>query len=134
MKAWQKFLSLITYAFCILAGEMLWWGFRNFYDINIPKKINPDPRDLGSFEIFHSGIFRHFLENFSGLSNPNPDLRDFGIFGILHSGFFSEFFRGFKIPIREILGFSGFFFRYFFGIFKFRSRSPGFRDFRDFSI
>ena len=41
---------------------------------------------------------------------------------------------GDKIPIPEISGFSGFFTRDFFGIFKSRSKYSGFRDFQDFSI
>ena len=85
------------------------------------------PLALGRHDFGVSRGFRDFLGLFLGFSNPNPNLRDFGI---MHSSFFG-IFRGFKIPIPipGIPGFSGFFFRDFFGTFKSRSRSPGFRDF-----
>ena len=53
------------------------------------------------------------------MSSSDPDPRDFVVFGILHSGFFRDFAVGI-------------FFRGFFEVLL--SRSPEFREFRDFQI
>ena len=83
--------------------------------------------------------FLHYLFSDEKKNSTRDFFRDFqiqilipGIFGISHSGFF----RGFNIaiPIPGISGLSGFFTQDFFGIFKLRSRSLGFPNFRVFLI
>ena len=132
----------------IRGGFLLGYPFsrkKNPDSRDIPKVKNPDKisnsRDKNSLDVVRSlsswapplrdisGICRKkipihgflgltglstriFFGIFSRFSNSDPDPRDFGIFGILHSGFFRDFL--------EVL--------------KSRSRSPGFRAFRDFSI
>ena len=61
---------------------------RDFFGI-FPGFSNsdPDPRDVGIFEISLSRFFRDFLR----FSYPDPDSPDFEIFGIFHLGFFRDF-------------------------------------------
>ena len=79
-------------------------------------ELTKDTKTRGGFlSGFFSGFSRDYFGTFKSQSRF-PGFRDFRDFVL---GIFSGFFRGYKspIPIPGILGFSGFFFRDFFGIF-----------------
>ena len=80
------------------------------------------------FRDFPLGIFSGFIGIISSFQNPDPEPRDFGIFSFFFGIFKS---RSWSPGFRD---FPLEIFSVFFAIFKSRSRSLGFQDFRDFTL